>query len=150
MSELLYQSIGRKHLIELEKLVALEMLGHSVAACARILNVSRETLYTWRKEFMFLALKEREKSDFVQKTADAIIAGQLDGIRLLVDCVQDNRIPKEKRVEAARILVDLGAKAGHKPKPDEKQLSEILWPRIEKPQKKLPAPAPAPELKEGQ
>jgi len=148
MTQLLYQSIGRKHLIELEKLVALEMLGHSVAACARILNVSRETLYAWRKESMFVALKEREKSDFVQKTADAIIAGQLDGIRLLVDCVQDSRIPKEKRVEAARILVDLGARFAHKPQREEKQLAEILWPRIETKQKKLPAPVP--ELKEGQ
>ena len=49
MTELLYQRIGRKHLIELEKLVALEMLGHSVAACARILNVSRPYIPGARK-----------------------------------------------------------------------------------------------------
>ena len=51
---------------------------------------------------MFIALKEREKSDFVQKTADSIIAGQLDGIRLLVSCVQDDRIPKEKESKRRR------------------------------------------------
>jgi len=102
--------IGRNQLENLERLIALQMLGHSVSGCARLLNISRETVYQWMRNPLFLAMKEREKAEFLTATGDAIIGAALDGVWLLQDLVTDFRIPKTGRADAAKHLVDLGLK----------------------------------------
>jgi hypothetical protein len=99
--------VGRKKLESFERLIALEMLGHTVIGSARILNVSRETIYTWKKDPVFIAMKTRERSEFLVATTDAIIGASLDAVRHLQDVVTDFRIPKVDRVPAALALHDL-------------------------------------------
>jgi hypothetical protein len=153
--------VGRTQLESFERLIGLRRLGHTAVGCARIMCVSRETIRLWEREPLFIAMMTRERSDFIRATAETVISGTLDAVRLLVDCVTDIRIPKQDRVPAAQALVELSDKLlGAAPQnltfndktSNDPQLGEILFPKViadKKPkQKKLPAPVP--ELKEGQ
>jgi hypothetical protein len=146
MSELMMK-IGRKQMDTLERLIALQMLGHSVIGCARILSVSRETIYQWMKNPLYIAMKERERSEFLTATGDAIVGAALDAVRHLQDVVTDFRIPKTDRVEAAQYLVELGTKFSLTKQPDKnaESFARMLFPEVvadePEPLKELPAPA---------
>jgi hypothetical protein len=142
--------VGRKQLESFERLIALEMLGHTVIGASRILNVSRETIYSWKRDPLYIAMKTRERSEFLIATTDAIIGASLDAVRHLQDVVADFRIPKIDRVPAALALYELGKnatgpmstnlalndKSSHDP-----SLGEHLFPKIveERKSKKLAA-----------
>jgi hypothetical protein len=106
----LRMKIGRTLLENLERLIALEMLGHTPAGAARILNVNRDTIYEWKKNPLYVAMKTRERNEFMIATTDVIIGATLDAVRHLQDVVTDFRIPKVDRVPAALALHELGNK----------------------------------------
>jgi hypothetical protein len=156
MSELRIK-IGRSQLEKLERLIALEMLGHTPAGAARILNVNRDTIYEWRKNPLYIAMKTRERNEFMAATTDVIIGATLDAVRHLQDVVTDFRIPKVDRVPAALALHELGNKltgamsthlalndkTSHDP-----NLGTHLFPKVledRKPTKQLSAPARQPD-----
>jgi hypothetical protein len=97
----LTMKISRKQMDTLERLISLQMMGHSVSGCARLLNVSRETIHQWMKNPLYAAMKAREKSEFRAATGDAVISGALSGVRLLENIVNDFRLPAVDRMQAA-------------------------------------------------
>jgi hypothetical protein len=115
--------------------------------------VSRETIHGYQRDPLFIAMMTRERSDFIRATAETVISGTLDAVRLLVDCVTDTRIDKTARVPAAQALIELSDKLlGAAPQhlilndktSNDAQLGEILFPKVladKKPRRKqLPAP----------
>jgi hypothetical protein len=144
MSELQIK-IGRKAMDQIEKLIGLQMLGHSVIGCARLMNLSRQSIYEIMKNPIYIATKQREQSEILTSTHDAVIAGALDGVRHLQDLVTDFRQKPADRMQAALALVGLAEKftQAKQVDPQSESLAKVVFPEVvadePEPVKELPA-----------
>jgi hypothetical protein len=154
MSEELSIQIGSRQLDKFERFVSLRMMGHSLADCARLMNVSRVTLHQWTKLPLVIAMVARERSDYRAAIGNGIIAGALAGIKLMENIVNDFRLPVHQRMEAGRYLIELHDRFTKTETPNviEDQLAKVLVPEVvaDEPEaiKALPAPTDATEEKQ--
>lgn len=79
--------------------------GKRSGEVAKLLNISRSTLWSWQKKPAFQALYNRELVELVEAIGDEVRCSQLEAMRLLRETMQDSNAALRWRIEAAKLIL---------------------------------------------
>jgi hypothetical protein len=102
----LKNSDDKEDIARVERLLELKMRGLSITAIAALMCVTRNTIYAWMSEPLYIDRYAALVKENLSVTKDGFNGGGIDATQLLRDAVTNITVPIEHRIATAKFMIE--------------------------------------------